>query len=153
MNNTDFQVVVGPANYILILVPCCVWTILSSGTAFPRRLDLWERAIAATHPFLTREFLSARCTSPAVWRALYRSNSSALAQAAGEIARWLSVYRGAACWTPPSTGTAAGCALVALPTIPRQCAAWTPLSVWYNSAVRHRIMKCSTMQPSGAGGT
>ncbi|MER0125725.1 oxidoreductase [Franconibacter daqui] len=135
-SNTDIRVVPGPANYY------------SHAGALARLADFYtpeqlsrafwvygERAIAAARPFLPDAF-----NAPGAKKCLFQGHCSEsdvakLAQEAGEDrAVVIGVGGGALLDTTKALARRLGLPVVAIPTIAATCAAWTPLSVWYNDA-------------------
>ncbi|QGU89806.1 oxidoreductase [Erwinia sorbitola] len=136
MSNTDIQVVTGPANYY-------------SHPGALQRLDdfyhqdelsraIWiygERAINAARPWLPDSFslpgarhisFNGHCTGP---------DLSALVQASGQNRQVvIGIGGGALLDTAKALARRLRVPCVAIPTIAATCAAWTPLSVWYNAA-------------------
>lgn len=136
MNNTDIQVVVGPANYYSHPGALLRLDDFYHQEQLSRAVWIYgERAIAATHPFLPESFslpgarhlpFGGHCTDP---------DLIALAQAAGEDRQVvIGVGGGALLDTAKALARRLDVPCVAIPTIAATCAAWTPLSVWYNSA-------------------
>ena len=136
MSSTDIRVQVGPANYF----------------SFPGAIDklnefypdevlaraFWihgERALAATHAYLPAAF-SAPTARLAGFSAHCSENEIArLTAAAGDDRTVvIGVGGGAVLDTAKVVARRLGLPLVAIPTIAATCAAWTPLSVWYNEA-------------------
>lgn len=136
MNNTDIQVVAGPANYY-------------SHPGALQRLDdfynqdqlshaVWiygDRAIAAARPWLPASFsLPGACHLPFSGHCT-EQDLTALSQASGEDRQVvIGVGGGALLDTAKALARRLNVPCVAIPTIAATCAAWTPLSVWYNSA-------------------
>ncbi|MFC3395929.1 oxidoreductase [Brenneria rubrifaciens] len=134
MNTTAIRVQVGPANYFSF--PGAIEKLLTFYPAEVLNNALWiygARALAAARPYLPAEFdaLSAR-------RALFTAHCSEgevarLANQAGENCQVvIGVGGGAVLDTAKVTARQLGVPLVAIPTIAATCAAWTPLSVWYD---------------------
>lgn len=136
MSNTEIRVVTGPANYF-------------SHTGSLSRLHdfftpdqlshaVWvygERAIAAARPYLPEAFHLAEAK-----HLLFKGHCSEtdVAQLAKESGDDRSIVIGVGGGTLLDTAKALARRLdlpfVAIPTIAATCAAWTPLSVWYNDA-------------------
>lgn len=136
MSQTDIRVVPGPANY---------W---SHAGALQRLAELYteqqlthavwvygERALKAAQPFLPAAF-----QLPGAKRLLSQAHCSQnevarLAQVAGDDRQVvIGVGGGTVLDTAKALARRLGLPLVAIPTIAATCAAWTPLSVWYNDA-------------------
>jgi len=136
MNNTDIQVVVGPANYYSHPGALLRLDDFYHQDQLSRAVWIYgERAIAAAQPFLPESFslpgarhlpFGGHCTDP---------DLTALAQASGDD-RQVGIGIGGGALLDPAKALARrlNVPCVAIPTIAATCAAWTPLSVWYNSA-------------------
>ncbi|PWW08054.1 oxidoreductase [Mangrovibacter plantisponsor] len=136
MQQTDIRVVPGPANYWS--QPGALNKLASHYSHEQLAHAVWvygAKALQAATPFLPTEFhldgakklLSAgHCSENEVTR---------LADAAGTDRQVvIGVGGGTVLDTAKALARRLGCPLVAIPTIAATCAAWTPLSVWYNDA-------------------
>ncbi|GAB7262114.1 oxidoreductase [Dickeya ananatis] len=136
MSTTDIRVQVGPANYFSF-----PGAIDQLSEFYPHeRLSraFWihgERALAAARPYLPAAF-SAPTSRTACFSAHCSENEVArLTAAAGDDRTVvIGVGGGAVLDTAKVVARRLGLPLVAIPTIAATCAAWTPLSVWYNEA-------------------
>lgn len=135
MTSTAIRVVTGPANYY------------SHSGALERLSDFYsdeqlqnavwiygERAIAAA-----REFLPAAFNAPGAKHLSFgghccESEVQKLTALAGESQVVIGVGGGALLDTAKVVARRLNVPVVAIPTIAATCAAWTPLSVWYNDA-------------------
>jgi len=136
MSNTDIRVVPGPANYY-----SHAGALARLHDFFtPEQLDraVWiygERAITGAEPFLPESF-----HAQGAKRLLFAGHCSEhdvnqLAQEAGsDRSVVIGVGGGALLDTVKAVARRLGLPVVAIPTIAATCAAWTPLSVWYNDA-------------------
>ncbi|ATO32805.1 oxidoreductase [Dickeya dianthicola] len=136
MSTTDIRVQVGPANYF----------------SFPGAIDklsefypdevlaraLWihgERALAATCAYLPAAFSAPTARSASFSAHCSENEIARLTAAAGDDRTVvIGVGGGAVLDTAKVVARRLGLPLVAIPTIAATCAAWTPLSVWYNEA-------------------
>lgn len=134
MSNTSIRVVVGPANYFSHPGALARLAEFYSPEQLARALWIYgERAIAAARPFLPDSFASGKgllftghCSERDVAR---------LAQEAGEDRSLvIGVGGGTLLDTAKAVARRLGLPVVTVPTIAATCAAWTPLSVWYNDA-------------------
>ncbi|GAA3600214.1 oxidoreductase [Gibbsiella greigii] len=144
MSDTDIRVVAGPANYFAF--PGAIDRL--SQFYSPQQLQnaLWiygERALAAAKPFLPAAF-----DAPEACRVLFNSHCSEttvqdIVRQAGDARQVvIGVGGGAVLDTAKVVARRLGLPVVAIPTIAATCAAWTPLSVWYNDqgqALRYEI--------------
>ncbi|WP_038904627.1 oxidoreductase [Dickeya zeae] len=136
MSTTDIRVQVGPANYFSF-----PGAIDQLSEFYPHeRLSraFWihgERALAAAQPYLPAAF-----SAPTARTACFSSHCSEnevarLTAAAGDDRTVvIGVGGGAVLDTAKVVARRLGLPLVAIPTIAATCAAWTPLSVWYNES-------------------
>lgn len=136
MSNTDIRVVPGPANYYSH--PGALARLHELYTPAQLSRAIWvygERAIAAARPYLPEAF-----NAPGAKQVLFKGHCSEsdvaqLAQEAGDDrAVVIGVGGGALLDTAKALARRLGLPVVAIPTIAATCAAWTPLSVWYNDA-------------------
>ncbi|ANE77108.1 oxidoreductase [Dickeya solani] len=136
MSTTDIRVQVGPANYF----------------SFPGAIDklsefypdevlaraFWihgERALAATRAYLPAAFSAPTARSAGFSAHCSENEIARLTAAAGDDRTVvIGVGGGAVLDTAKVVARRLGLPLVAIPTIAATCAAWTPLSVWYNDA-------------------
>lgn len=136
MNNTDIQVVAGPANFY-------------SHPGALLRLDdfyhkeqlshaVWiygDRAIAAAQPWLPDSFSLQGARHLPFGGHCTEEDLTVLAQASGVDRQVvIGVGGGALLDTAKALARRLNVPCVAIPTIAATCAAWTPLSVWYNTA-------------------
>lgn len=135
MDITAIQVVPGPANYYSHPGALLRLTTFYNTAQLSHALWLYGgRAIVAARPFLPAEFslegvqhlqYSGHCTEP---------DLAKLAQAAGHDRQVvIGVGGGALLDTAKALARRLNLPFVAIPTIAATCAAWTPLSVWYNA--------------------
>ena len=148
MSFTEIQVVPGPANYY------CFPGALRELENFYSESDLqqafWlygERAIAATESFLPPVWSAAtaekycvreHCSEPLI--------SQLIAQAGDSRKVIIGIGGGTVMDTAKALADRLKLPVVLIPTIAATCAAWTPLSVWYNAAgsnVGYEIFKQS----------
>ncbi|EOU9561034.1 oxidoreductase [Cronobacter dublinensis] len=136
MSDTDIRVVPGPANYYSH--PGALARLRDLYTPAQLSRAVWvygERAIAAARPFLPEAF-----EAPGARHILFRGHcserdvSTLAAQAGDDRAVVIGVGGGALLDTAKALARRLGLPVVAIPTIAATCAAWTPLSVWYNDA-------------------
>lgn len=136
MDITAIQVVPGPANYYSH--PGALTRLADFYSEEQLSHAVWlygERAIHAARPFLPAAFsqngarhlqYGGHCTDPDLVE---------LAQAAGDDRQVvIGVGGGALLDTAKALARRLNLPFVAIPTIAATCAAWTPLSVWYNAA-------------------
>ncbi|MBD8169678.1 oxidoreductase [Erwinia persicina] len=136
MENTDIQVVAGPANYY------------SHPGALQRLNDFYrqdqlshavwifgECAIAAARPWLPDSFSLAGVRHLPFGGHCTEQDIGTLATACGDDRQVvIGVGGGALLDTAKALARRLNVPCVAVPTIAATCAAWTPLSVWYNAA-------------------
>ena len=136
MSNTDIRVVPGPANYYSH--PGALARISELYTPEQLSRAVWvygERAIAAARPFLPEAFNAQGAKKVLFTGHCSETDVAALAQQAGDDrAVVIGVGGGALLDTAKALARHLGLPVVAIPTIAATCAAWTPLSVWYNDA-------------------
>lgn len=135
MDITAIQVVPGPANYYSHPGALARLSAFYSEAQLSHAVWIYgERAIAAARPYLPPAFsldgarhlpFGGHCTDPDLAR---------LAAAAGDDRQVvIGVGGGALLDTAKALARRLGLPCVAIPTIAATCAAWTPLSVWYNA--------------------
>ncbi|MEX5384502.1 oxidoreductase [Cronobacter muytjensii] len=136
MSDTPIRVVPGPANYYSHPGALARLGDLYTPAQLSRAVWVYgERAIAAARPFLPEVF-----DAPGAVRILFRGHcserdvSTLAAQAGDDRAVVIGVGGGALLDTAKALARRLGLPVVAIPTIAATCAAWTPLSVWYNDA-------------------
>ncbi|ALB63623.1 Glycerol dehydrogenase [Cronobacter condimenti 1330] len=136
MSDTPIRVVPGPANYYSHQGALARLTDFYTPAQLSRAVWVYgERAIEAARPFLPDAF-----DAPGAMHILFRGHCSerdvnALAEQAGDDrAVVIGVGGGALLDTAKALARRLGLPVVAIPTIAATCAAWTPLSVWYNDA-------------------
>lgn len=136
MSNTDIRVVPGPANYYAHSGSLTRLTDFYRDEQLSRAMWVYgERAIAGARPYLPEAF-----NAPGAKHVLFRGHCSEeevnqLAHIAGDDrAVVIGVGGGALLDTAKALARRLGLPFVAIPTIAATCAAWTPLSVWYNDA-------------------
>src|SRR5476651_316916 len=144
MSDTDIRVVTGPANYFSF--PGAIDRLGDFYT--PEQLDkaLWiygERALVAAKDYLPEAF-----TATQAKRVLFKAHCSEtevqrIADIGGRDRQVvIGIGGGAVLDTAKVVARRLGLPVVAVPTIAATCAAWTPLSVWYNDegqALRYEI--------------
>jgi uncharacterized oxidoreductase len=144
MSDSHIRVVAGPANYFAY--PGAIDQLAQFYS--PQQLNnaLWvygERALAAAKPWLPAVFDAADAR-----RVLFDSHCSEttvrdiVQQAGTDRQVVIGVGGGAVLDTAKVVARRLGLPVVAIPTIAATCAAWTPLSVWYNDqgqALRYEI--------------
>ncbi|MFS2225693.1 oxidoreductase [Pantoea sp. B65] len=136
MSNTDIRVVPGPANYYSHPGAFARLNELYSDEALSRAVWVFgERAIAAATPFLPAAF-----NAPGAKHLLFKGHCSEsdvaqlAADAGTDRAVVIGIGGGALLDSAKALARKLGVPVVAMPTIAATCAAWTPLSVWYNDA-------------------
>lgn len=136
MSNTDIRVVPGPANYYSH--PGSLARLNDFFTPEQLSRAVWiygERAINGARPFLPESF-----NTPGAKHLLFKGHCSErdvahLANDAGsDRSVVIGVGGGALLDTAKAVARRLNLPVVAIPTIAATCAAWTPLSVWYNDA-------------------
>nr|WP_318382782.1 oxidoreductase [uncultured Enterobacter sp.] len=136
MSNTDIRVVPGPANYYSH--PGSLARLNDFYTPEQLSRAVWiygERAIAAARPHLPESFSAAGATHLLFTGHCSEHDVSDLAtRAGGDRSVVIGVGGGALLDTAKAVARRLGLPVVAVPTIAATCAAWTPLSVWYNDA-------------------
>ncbi|PWC17370.1 oxidoreductase [Brenneria corticis] len=136
MNTTAIRVQVGPANYFSF--PGAIDKLREFYPPAVLNNALWitgERALAAARPHLPAEF-----DAPGARRVVFGAHCSEsevaklVARAGADCQVVIGIGGGAVLDTAKVAARRLGAPLVAIPTIAATCAAWTPLSVWYNDA-------------------
>lgn len=135
MSSTAIRVVTGPANYFSH--PGSLSRLAEFYSEEQLNQAVWiygERALAAATPFLPAAF-----AQPGAKHILFRGHCSEsdvqrLVAEAGDSQVVIGIGGGALLDTVKAVARRLKAPLVAIPTIAATCAAWTPLSVWYNDA-------------------
>lgn len=136
MSNTDIRVVPGPANYYSHSGSLARLHDFYTPEQLSRAVWIYgERAIAAATPYLPESF-----HAPGAKHLLFKGHCSEhdvaelVAQAGHDRSVVIGLGGGALLDTVKAVARRSGLPVVAVPTIAATCAAWTPLSVWYNDA-------------------
>ncbi|QDX30313.1 oxidoreductase [Dickeya poaceiphila] len=136
MSSTDIRVQVGPANYFSF-----TGAIEKLSEFYPDEVltrAFWihgERALTAARPYLPDAFAAPTARSASFSAHCSETEIARLAAVAGDDRTVvIGVGGGAVLDTAKVVARRLGLPLVAIPTIAATCAAWTPLSVWYNDA-------------------
>src|SRR5476649_2343578 len=136
MSDTDIRVVTGPANYFSYRGAIARLSDFYSDEQLAAALWVYgQRALEAAKPWLPEVF-----NAPDAKRVLFSAHCSEsevariVAQAGDDRRVVIGVGGGAVLDTAKVVARKLGLPLVAIPTIAATCAAWTPLSVWYNDA-------------------
>lgn len=136
MSNSAIRVQVGPDNYFSF--PGAIDKLTEFYSAADLQQALWiygERALAAARPYLPAAFDAANARHSLFAAHCSESEVNRLVALAGAERRVvIGVGGGAVLDTAKVVARRLGAPLVAIPTIAATCAAWTPLSVWYNDA-------------------
>lgn len=136
MSNTDIRVVPGPANYFSH--PGCLARLNDFFTPEQLSRAVWiygERAIEGARPFLPQSF-----SAPGAKHLLFKGHCSErdvnqlVTDSGSSASVVIGVGGGAVMDTAKAVARRLNVPFVAIPTIAATCAAWTPLSVWYNDA-------------------
>ena len=136
MSNTDIRVVPGPANYFSH--PGSLAQLDNFFTPEQLSRAVWiygERAIEGARPFLPASF-----NAPGAKRLLFKGHCSErdvthlVNESGSDASVVIGVGGGAVLDTVKAVARSLGVPFVGIPTIAATCAAWTPLSVWYNDA-------------------
>lgn len=144
MSNTDIRVVTGPANYFSF--PGAIDRLADFYT--PQQLDkaLWiygERALVAAQDYLPESFTSSQARHALFKKHCSETEVQRIADIGGPDRQVvIGIGGGAVLDTAKVVARRLGLPVVAIPTIAATCAAWTPLSVWYNDdgqALRYEI--------------
>jgi len=135
MSSTAIRVVTGPANYFSHPGSLSRLSEFYSEEQLSQAVWIYgERALAAAKPFLPAAF-----DLPGAKHILFRGHCSEsdvqrLVAEAGGSQIVIGIGGGALLDTVKVVARRVKAPLVAIPTIAATCAAWTPLSVWYNDA-------------------
>ncbi|MEB4677350.1 oxidoreductase [Enterobacteriaceae bacterium G50] len=136
MSQTDIRVVTGPANYFSHPDSLQRLNDFFSPEQLSRAVWIYgEKAIAGARPYLPD-----CATAPGVTQILFtghcseRDVNALVAQAGDNRSVVIGVGGGALLDTAKAVARRLNLPCVAIPTIAATCAAWTPLSVWYNDA-------------------
>ncbi|OOC12333.1 oxidoreductase [Dickeya dadantii] len=134
MSTTDIRVQVGPANYFSFPGAIDKLSEFYSDEVLTRAFWIHgERALAATRAYLPTAFFAPTARSASFSAHCSESEIARLTAAAGgDRSVVIGVGGGAVLDTAKVVARRLGLPLVAIPTIAATCAAWTPLSVWYN---------------------
>lgn len=136
MSNTDIRVVPGPANYFSH--PGSLAHLHDFFTPEQLSRAVWiygERALEGARPYLPESF-----AAPGAKHLLFKGHCSErdvthlVNESGSEAAVVIGVGGGAVMDTVKAVARRLGVPFVGIPTIAATCAAWTPLSVWYNDA-------------------
>ncbi|MCK6856662.1 oxidoreductase [Enterobacter cloacae] len=136
MSNTDIRVVPGPANYFSH--PGSLAHLHDFFTPEQLSRAVWiygERALEGALPYLPESF-----AAPGAKHLLFKGHCSErdvthlVNESGSEAAVVICVGGGAVMDTVKAVARRLGVPFVGIPTIAATCAAWTPLSVWYNDA-------------------
>ncbi|MEJ8324267.1 oxidoreductase [Kosakonia sacchari] len=136
MSSTDIRVVPGPANYFSHAGSLARLHNFFSEEQLARAVWIYgERAFAGAKAFLPQGF-----NAPGAKHILFKGHcsehdvSELVQQAGDDRAVVIGLGGGALLDTAKAVARRLGLPVVAIPTIAATCAAWTPLSVWYNDA-------------------
>ena len=136
MSNTDIRVVPGPANYFSHPGSFAHLNDFFTPEHLSRAVWIYgERAIEGARPFLPESF-----NAPGAKHLLFKGHCSErdvthlVNRSGGDASVVIGVGGGALLDTAKAVARRLGVPVVAIPTIAATCAAWTPLSVWYNDA-------------------
>ena len=136
MSNTDIRVVTGPANYFSHTGSLSrLKDVFSAGQLSAAVWVYGERAIAAARPYLPDAFVLPGARHLPFTGHCSESDVKQLAAKAGDDRRVvIGIGGGTLLDTAKALARRLQLPFVAIPTIAATCAAWTPLSVWYNDA-------------------
>ncbi|WP_410750290.1 oxidoreductase [Citrobacter sp. U14242] len=134
MSHREIRVVTGPANYFSHTGSLSRLHDFFTTDQLSRAVWVYgERAIAAARPYLPDAFNLAGATHLLFTGHCSETDVRQLANDAGENRSMvIGVGGGALLDTAKVLARRLGLPFVAIPTIAATCAAWTPLSVWYN---------------------
>ncbi|CNL12984.1 MULTISPECIES: oxidoreductase [Yersinia] len=136
MSTNAIRVQVGPANYFSF--PGAIGKLSEFYPQVALENALWiygARALAAAIDYLPAEFNSPQAVRASFSTHCSESTVADLVSAAGSDRQVvIGIGGGAVLDTAKVVARKLGLPLVAIPTIAATCAAWTPLSVWYNDA-------------------
>ncbi|WP_213131976.1 oxidoreductase [Citrobacter sp. FP75] len=136
MSNTEIRVVAGPANYFSHTGSLSRLHDFFTTDQLSRAVWVYgERAIAAARPYLPEAFTLTGAAHLLFTGHCSETDVSQLTKDAGDNRSMvIGVGGGALLDTAKALARRLGLPFVAIPTIAATCAAWTPLSVWYNDA-------------------
>ncbi|WP_288821167.1 oxidoreductase [uncultured Leclercia sp.] len=136
MSNTDIRVVPGPANYFSHNGSLQRLHDFFTPEQLSRAVWIYgERAIEGARPFLPESF-----NAEGAKQILFKGHCSErdvtdlVKQSGDDRSVVIGIGGGALLDTVKAVARRLGLPVVAIPTIAATCAAWTPLSVWYNDA-------------------
>ncbi len=136
MSNTDIRVVPGPANYYSHAGSLARLHDFYTPEQLSRAVWIYgERAIAAATPYLPESF-----HTPGAKHLLFKGHCSErdvaelVVQSGEDRSVVIGLGGGALLDTVKTVARRLALPVVVIPTIAATCAAWTPLSVWYNDA-------------------
>ena len=136
MSNTDIRVVPGPANYFSHPGSLAHLNDFFTQEQLSRAVWIYgERAIDGARPFLPESF-----HAPGAKHLLFKGHCSErdvihlVNESGSDASVVIGVGGGAVLDTVKAVARRLGVPFVGIPTIAATCAAWTPLSVWYNDA-------------------
>lgn len=137
MSNSDIRVVPGPANYFSHNGSLAHLHDFTATSSLPA-----PSGSTASAPSPVRSPSCRRRFTPSAPKVLFSGHCSEsdvaqlVAEAGDDRAVVIGVGGGALLDTAKAVARRLGLPVVAIPTIAATCAAWTPLSVWYNDAGR-----------------
>jgi uncharacterized oxidoreductase len=136
MSNTDIRVVPGPANYFSHPGSLAHLNDFFTPEQLSRAVWIYgERAIEGARPFLPESFNTAGAKHLLFKGHCSERDVTHLVNDSGDDRSVvIGVGGGALLDTAKAVARRLGVPVVAIPTIAATCAAWTPLSVWYNDA-------------------
>lgn len=136
MDNSAIQVVPGPANYYSHSGALQRLETFYTPQQLAKAVWIYgERAIAAARPWLPQSFTLAGARHIQYGGHCTEDDLQRLAEQSGDDRQLvIGVGGGALLDTAKALARRLRLPVVAIPTIAATCAAWTPLSVWYNSA-------------------